>query len=67
MTPEEQRERVIQDLANILRTTPFKVELVVKKKPAGITILYEVTQEHIDAMLKKQQERRVNNESNLDN
>ena len=67
MTREEQRERVIQDLANILRTTPFKVELVVKKKPAGITILYEVTQEHIDAMLKKQQERRVNNESNLDN
>ena len=64
---QELRERVIQDLANILRTTPFKVELVVKKKPAGITILYEVTQEHIDAMLKKQQERRVNNESNLDN
>ena len=52
MTPEEQREQAIQSLVNILRTVPFSVEFKVKKKPAGITIIYEVTQEEMDEIMK---------------
>lgn len=52
MTQEEKTERVIQSLASLLRTTPFKVELVVKKKPAGITIIQEVTKEEMDEIMK---------------
>lgn len=53
MTNEELREQAIQNLAEILRTTPFKVDFQVVKKPKGIRIIYEVTQEHMDAMMKK--------------
>lgn len=52
MTNEEQREQSIQSLADLLRTVPFSVEFKVKKKPAGITIIYEVTQEEMDEIMK---------------
>lgn len=53
MTPEEQREQTIQSLVEVLRRMPFSVEFKVKKKPQGIKIIYEVTQEYMDAMIKK--------------
>ncbi len=53
-TSEEKRELVIQDLAEELRRTPFSVEFKVKKKPTGIKIIYEVTQEEMDKMLEKE-------------
>ena len=53
-TEEEKREQVIQDLAEELRRTPFSLEFKVKKKPAGIKIIFEVTQEEMDAMLEKE-------------
>lgn len=49
---EEQREQVIQDLANLLRRNPFNFEFKVVKKPKGIKVIYEVTQEQMDAMIK---------------
>ena len=51
MTQEEKREQTIQHLADILRTTPFQVEFKVKKKPAGIKVIIEVTQEQMDDMV----------------
>lgn len=51
MTTEEEREQIIQDLADKLRTSPFRVEFKVKKRPAGIKIIFEVTQEEMDACL----------------
>lgn len=45
MTQEEQREHIIQQIANMLRTTQFSVEFAVKKNPKGIRIIHEVTQE----------------------
>lgn len=48
MTQEEQREHIIQQIANMLRTTQFSVEFAVKKKPKGIRIIHEVTQEQMD-------------------
>lgn len=53
MTNEEQREKVIQDLTNLLRRNPFTVEFKVKKNPKGIRVIYEVTQEHLDEMMKR--------------
>lgn len=53
MTEEEKREKVISALLKLLETTPFTVELRAKKKPQGVKIIYEVTQEQMDAMLEK--------------
>ena len=50
MTAEEKREQTIQSLANMLRTTSFQVEFKVKKKPAGIKVIIEVTQEQMDGL-----------------
>lgn len=53
MTQEEVREQAIQNVANVLRVTPFTAEFKVVKKPKGIRIIYEVTQKQMDAMMKK--------------
>lgn len=53
MTQEEQREIVIQNITGLLKKTPFSVELKVVKKPKGIKIIQEVTQEQLDVMMKK--------------
>jgi hypothetical protein len=53
MTTEEKREQTIQGLANMLRTSPFQVEFKVKKKPAGIKVIIEVTQEQMDGITKQ--------------
>lgn len=41
----------------MLRTKPFTFEFVVKDKPKGIKVFYEVTQGEMDAMLRKESER----------
>ena len=53
MTKEEKREQTIQSLADMLRTSPFQVEFKVKKKPAGIKVIIEVTQEQMDGLTKQ--------------
>jgi hypothetical protein len=53
MTDEEQREKVIQHIAGMLRSTPFTFEFKVKKNPKGIKVIYEMTQEEMDAMTEK--------------
>ena len=52
MTTKE-KEQIIQDLADRLRTSPFQVDFVLKKNPAGIKVIIEVTQEEMD-MIEKQ-------------
>ena len=53
MTTEEKREQTIQGLADMLRTSPFQVEFKVKKKPAGIKVIIEVTQEQMNGIAKQ--------------
>ena len=53
MAQDEKREQVIQNIADILRTNPFTFEFKVKKNPKGIKVIYEVTQDEMDAMMKK--------------
>ena len=51
MTVEEQREMNILAIADMLRITPYQVEFKVKKKPSGVKIIVEVTQEQMDAAI----------------
>lgn len=53
MAQEEKREQVIQNIADMLKTNPFTFEFKVKKNPKGIKVIYEVTQDEMDAMMKK--------------
>lgn len=53
MTTEEKREQTIQGIADMLRTSPFQVEFKVKKKPAGIKVIIEVTQEQMEGIAKQ--------------
>ena len=53
MTTEEKREQTIQGLADMLRTSPFQVEFKVKKKPVGIKVIIEVTQEQMEGIAKQ--------------
>lgn len=53
MAQDEKREQVIQNIADMLRTNPFTFELKVKKNPKGIKVIYEVTQDEMDALKKK--------------
>ena len=52
MENEDPREGAIQKVADMLRRNPFSVEFKVKKNPKGIRIIYEVTKEHMDAMVQ---------------
>ncbi len=54
---DENREQVIQDIADMLRRNPFTFEFTVKKNPKGIKVIYEVTQEQMDAMMKRASEK----------
>lgn len=53
MAQDEKREQVIQNIADMLRTNPFTFEFKVKKNPKGIKVIYEVTQNEMDALMKK--------------
>ena len=53
MTQEEQREQVIQSLADMMRTTPFTSEFKVVKKPKCIKVIIEVTQEQMNMLMEQ--------------
>jgi len=53
MTTEEKTEQAIQGIAGMLRILPFQVEYKVKKKPAGIKVIIEVTQEQMEGIAKQ--------------
>jgi len=50
---EQQRERVIQGITEMLKINPFTFEYRVKKKPAGMKVIYEVTQEELNEMMNE--------------
>ena len=57
MTQEEMREQVIQNLSEMMRNMPFTWEFKAKKKPQGIKIIVELTQEQLNAVTKQAAER----------
>ena len=42
---------MIQNITEMLRRNPFTFEFKVKKRPHGINVIYEVTQEELNAMM----------------
>lgn len=56
---DELKGRLIHNVAKLLRTNPFKVEFKVVKKPKGIRIIYEVTQEEMNEIIRMKKERRT--------
>lgn len=50
---ERQREQAIQYVAEMLRNNPFTLQFKVVKKPKGIKVIYEVTQEEMDKITNK--------------
>ena len=52
MTEGQAKEQAVQNIAQLLRNNPFKLELKVVKKPKGIKVIYEVTQEEMDAVTR---------------
>lgn len=48
---EEKREQTIEHIATLLRTTPFKVEFKVMKRPKGIKVVIEMTQEEMNKLI----------------
>ncbi len=52
MTTQEKREQVIQNIADQLRCNSFTFEFKIVKKPQGIKVIREVTQEELNALLK---------------
>lgn len=58
MTKEEiERQKVIESITGMLQTTSFTFEFKVVKKPKGIKIIREVTQEEMDALTQQVAER----------
>lgn len=62
---EETREQVIQNITEMLRRNAFTFEFKVKKKPHGIKVIYEVTQDELNTMMQ-QAEKKHKEEKNED-
>lgn len=57
MTANEQREKRISELAEMLRHNPFEVEFKVSKRPRGVRIVFEMTQDYLNKLLSKNTDR----------
>lgn len=53
MTDEEKREQTILNIAEAMRREQFTFEFVVKEKPEGIKITYEVTEEQMNEIVQE--------------
>lgn len=51
MTQKEKRQVTVNSIAVMLMNNPFKFEFKVVKKPKGIKVIYEVTQEEMDCIM----------------
>ena len=55
MKPEEIRDEkslIVHSVMELLMSHGFTLEYVVRKKPKGIKVIYEVTQEQMDALIE---------------
>lgn len=53
MTTADKREQAFQSLADMFQISPVQVEIRAKKKPAGIKIIFEVTQQEMEGIVKQ--------------
>lgn len=62
---KDQRSLLVNRITEMLMSQGFTFEYVVRKKPKGIKIIYEVTQEELNAMVEKSKEEKVDYESKM--
>jgi hypothetical protein len=55
---DEKREQAIQAIADMMRDSGFNLEFKVKKKPAGVKVIIEVTQEQMDTMVDNMKQKK---------
>jgi hypothetical protein len=55
---DEKREQAIQANADMMRDSGFNLEFKVKKKPAGVKVIIEVTQEQMDTMVDNMKQKK---------
>ena len=53
MAIADKREQAFQSLVDMFQISPVQVEVRAKKKPAGIKIIFEVTQEQMEGIVKR--------------
>ena len=58
MTTEEKREQVILALTDLLRHTHYTIQIKAKKKPQGVKVIIETTQESLESLAKQVFEKR---------
>ncbi len=54
MTQAEKNKKIdalVAQLGKMMHYTPFSIEYKVKKKPQGIKIIFEITQEEMDVLM----------------
>ena len=56
---KDQRSLLVNRITEMLMSHGFTFEYAVRKKPKGIRIVYEVTQEEMNAMVEKSKEEKV--------
>ena len=56
---KDQRSLLVNRITEMLMSQGFTFEYVVRKHPKGIRIIYEITQEEMDAMVEKCKEEKV--------
>ena len=56
---KDQRSLLVNRITEMLLSQGFTFEYVVRKKPKGIRIIYEVTEEEMNAMVEKSKEEKV--------
>ena len=56
---KDQRSLLVNRITEMLMSQGFTFEYVVRKKPKGIRIIYEVTQDELNAMVEKSKEEKV--------
>jgi len=50
---EEQRKKIIKQISNLLMRNGFTFEYVIRKKPKGIKVIFEVTQEQLSKIIEQ--------------
>ena len=56
---KDQRKLLVNRITEMLMSHGFTFEYAVRKHPKGIRIIYEVTQEELDAMVEKCKDEKV--------
>lgn len=49
---EKRKEMAVQSIIVLMESEPFTFAFRVKKKPKGLRIIYELTQEEMDMLVK---------------